>query len=231
MNCDGCFVHVMNRRVDRQCLFQNVHDYEEFSSIIGWYQEQFSLEITAWCLMPNHWHLIVKPVTTLQLSKCMHGIQSTHAISIRRRTETSGEGAIYGQRFKGFCIHFDRLLKTVVYVERNPVKAGLVQNATAWPFSSAKKLIHQFQSPRVLRLPLELERHRTKLLMEPLSEEFELAFKQSIRRGSLLEACGNDMEDLEIKKNPGKAITITKYLVETKVSKMLVSKAKMRGGE
>jgi REP element-mobilizing transposase RayT len=171
----------MNRRVDRRTLFESAADYDAFSQILGWAQQMCEMPITAWCLMPNHWHLIVKPRDTPHLSSFMHRIQTTHAVGLRRKTDTRGHGSVYGNRFKHFLIHPDRLLRSVVYVERNPVKAGLVRAATSWTHGSASAGCVDTAWPRVERLPAELERLRPELLLHPLPEEFESDFMRACR--------------------------------------------------
>jgi REP element-mobilizing transposase RayT len=171
----------MNRRVDRRTLFESAADYDAFSQILAWAQQICDMPITAWCLMPNHWHLIVKPRDTPHLSSFMHRIQTTHAVGLRRQTDTRGHGSVYGNRFKHFLIHPDRLLRSVVYVERNPVKAGLVGLATSWKHGSASAASVDAAWPHVERLPAELERLRSGLLRQPLPEEFESDFVRACR--------------------------------------------------
>lgn len=170
------YTHVMNRRVDRTPLFESRQEYDEFASLLGWAQREDSIEITSWCLMPNHWHLVLRPNDPRQLSSFMHRLETTHAVGFRSRTGTRGHGSVYGGRFKSFPIPPDRLLRAVVYVERNPVKAGFVQQATAWRHGSAADGDTPAGWPNVTRLPTELERLRPDLLTRPLPEEFETEF-------------------------------------------------------
>lgn len=173
----------MNRRVDRSILFPGEQAYLQFASIIAWAQRETRMDITAWALMPNHWHLVLRPQCTRHLSDFMHRLQTVHATAIRRDSNTSGNGCVYGSRFKGFVIPPDRLLRGVVYVERNPVKAGLVRRAEEWPHGSAIHAGDGLRSPSVVRLPTELERHRRTLLAQPLPEEFESSFREACLRG------------------------------------------------
>lgn len=175
--------HVMNRRVDRTPLFECRADYDEFASLLGWAQREDSMEITSWCLMPNHWHLVLRPDDPGHLSRFMHRLETTHAVGFRSRTGTRGHGSVYGGRFKSFPIPPDRLLRAVAYVERNPVKAGLVRRATAWLHGSAADVGTRAGWPVVTRLPHELERLRPNLLAHPLSEAFEREFAQWCARG------------------------------------------------
>jgi REP element-mobilizing transposase RayT len=173
----------MNRRVDRTPLFESRQEYDEFASLLGWAQREDSVEITSWCLMPNHWHLVLRPDDPRQLSSFMHRLETTHAVGFRSRTGTRGHGSVYGGRFKSFPIPADRLLRSVVYVERNPVKAGLVQQATAWRHGSAADGGTPNGWPNVTRLPTELERLRSELLTRPLPEEFEREFARWCTNG------------------------------------------------
>lgn len=175
--------HVMNRRVDRTTLFENRQEYDEFAALLGWAQREDSMEITSWCLMPNHWHLVLRPDDPRQLSSFMHRLETTHAVGFRSRTGTRGHGSVYGGRFKSFPIPVDRLLRSVVYVERNPVKSGLVQQATAWRHGSAADGGTPTGWPNVTRLPTELERLRPELLTRPLPEEFEREFARWCTNG------------------------------------------------
>lgn len=177
--CDGQYVHALNRRVDRRTLFHSEADYACLSSIIAWAQREVRMELTAWCLMPNHWHLIVRPTCARHLSDFMHRVQTTHAISIRRDSDTRGNGCVYGNRFKGFVVPPDRVLCAVAYVERNAVRAGLVSAASAWPHGSAAGPGDALRTPWVTRLPWELERHRRSLLANALPKAFELAFRHA----------------------------------------------------
>ncbi|MGA1265795.1 MAG: transposase [Phycisphaerales bacterium] len=181
--CAGEYVHVMNRRVDRQRLFAASSEYEGFASLLAWAQREIGMEITAWTLMPNHWHLIVRPRSVQHLSQFMHRVESVHAMAVRRDSVTRGSGCVYGSRFKGFVIPHERVLRGVVYVERNPVKAGLVGEAFLWTHGSAASIGDGIRTPRVTRLPWELERHRARLLREPLPEEFEADFRNACRGG------------------------------------------------
>lgn len=196
------YTHVMNRRTDRTPLFESRAEYDHFAALLGWAQREGSMEITAWCLMPNHWHLVVRPHDSKHLSRFMHRLETTHAVGFRSRTGTRGHGSVYGGRFKSFPISIDRLLRSVVYVERNPVKAGLVQRATAWLHGSASNVGAPAGWPEVTRLPLEMEHWRPDLLKHPLPEEFEAEFAsmcagRPVRRRADSQAARETRDQLE----------------------------------
>lgn len=89
----------------------------------------------AWCLMPNHFHLVMWPHEDGDLSRWMQWLLTSHVRRHHLRYETSGR--IWQGRFKAFPVQHDRHLLTVLrYVERNPLRANLVTRAENWPWSS-----------------------------------------------------------------------------------------------
>jgi len=91
-------------------------------------RERVAIEIFAWCLMPNHLHLVVRPKENGDLARWMHWLLTSHVQRHRSRYKTTGR--IWQGRYKAFPIQEDRHLLTVLrYVERNPVRAGLAAHA------------------------------------------------------------------------------------------------------
>jgi len=91
--------------------------------------------IRAYCLMPNHVHLVVVPASADGLRR---GIGETHRRYSRRVNFREGwRGHLWQGRFASFVMDEPYLLAAARYVERNPVKAGLVDAAEQWPWSSA----------------------------------------------------------------------------------------------
>ena len=98
--------------------------------------ERIPMRLPAWCLMPNHFHLVLWPLDDGDLSSWMHWLMTTHARRHHLRWRTVGR--IWEGRFKAFAIQEDgHLLSVMRYVESNPVRAGLSSVAQAWPWSSA----------------------------------------------------------------------------------------------
>jgi len=96
------------------------------------------MRILAYCLMPNHFHFVLWPHETGDISRWMHWLLTTHVSRYHRIRGTSGR--IWQGRFKAFPIQKDRHLLTVLrYVERNPVRANLVASAADWDWSSVSR--------------------------------------------------------------------------------------------
>ena len=108
------------------------------------------MRILAYRLMPNHFHLAVWPRQDGALSRWMHWLITTHVRRYLRHYRSSGH--VWQGRFKTFPTQEDEHLLTVLrYVERNPLRAGPVNRAEAWRWSS----LHWFGEPG--RSPVRLE--------------------------------------------------------------------------
>jgi len=128
--------HVVTRGNGRATVLHSDADFLSFTDLMKSAQERVALEIFAWCLMPNHVHLVVRPKDNGDLARWMHWLLTSHVQRHRTRYKTTGR--IWQGRYKAFPIQEDRHLLTVLrYVERNPVRATLVAHAAEWRWSSA----------------------------------------------------------------------------------------------
>lgn len=130
--------HVLNRANARRTLFDDDGDYAAFERVLTQACERVSMRLLAYCVMPNHWHLMVWPRQDRDLSRFMNWLTLTHTQRWHQHRHTVGEGHVYQGRFKSFPVETSEYLLTVCrYVERNPVRAGLVEQAEQWRWSSA----------------------------------------------------------------------------------------------
>ena len=134
----GYVYHALNRGNGRMTLFEKRGDYEAFERVIEQAVERFpSLELLAYCVMPNHWHFVVRTARNGQLSSFFAWVTLTHTQRWHAHRHTSGGGHVYQGRFKSFLVEDDRHFATVCrYVERNPLRSGLVRQAQDWRWSS-----------------------------------------------------------------------------------------------
>ena len=133
----GVCIHVVARANARAVVFHDSEDYGGFLRLVEESCRRVPVTILGWCLMPNHFHLVVWPRNDLDLGRYMHWLLSVHVLHNRTRYGTVGH--VWQGRYKVFPIQTDRHLVTVLrYVERNPVRAGLAHRCTAWPWSSAR---------------------------------------------------------------------------------------------
>jgi putative transposase len=130
--------HVLNRANARMTLFEDDDDYAAFERVLTQPCARLSMRVLAYCVMPNHWHLVVWPRQERDLSRFMNWLTLTHTQLWHQHRHTVGEGHVYQGRFKSFPVETSEYLPTVCrYVERNPVRAGLVSRAEQWRWSSA----------------------------------------------------------------------------------------------
>ncbi len=131
----GLCYHVINRGNRRATVFHDASDYDQFVNLMALAHEAHPVRVVAYCLMPNHFHLVLWPREDGDLSLFVHRLTTTHVRRYHRRYETSGR--VWQDRFKSFPIqHDEHLLRVLLYVERNAVRAGLAPRAAAWPWSS-----------------------------------------------------------------------------------------------
>jgi putative transposase len=131
----GFVYHVLNRGNARSEVFHKPADYAAFLQIIREASLRLPMRMLAYCLMPNHFHLVVRPHDDGDLSRWMQWLLTTH---VRRYLKHYGHsGHVWQGRFKAFAVQDDDHLITVVrYVERNPLRACIVSRAEDWPWSS-----------------------------------------------------------------------------------------------
>jgi putative transposase len=136
--CPGGFVyHVLNRANGRLRILRKDDDFAAFERILAEGIERFSMRLTGYCLMSNHWHLLLWPRHDEELSAFMQWVTMTHSQRWHAAHRTSGMGHLYQGRFKSFPVQSGSHYLTVLrYVEQNPVRAGMVKSSADWPWSS-----------------------------------------------------------------------------------------------
>jgi putative transposase len=131
----GHAYHVLNRGNGGGVIFHKDADYLAFLDLLATAKKKFPVHVLGFCLMPNHFHLVLQSTTTDTLSPFMQWWMTSHVRRYHRHYRSSGH--IWQGRFKSFPIQQDAHLLTVLrYVLRNPVRAQFVASAAHWPWSS-----------------------------------------------------------------------------------------------
>lgn len=180
---DGYIYHVLNRGNSKQEVFRKSHDYNVFLDRMKEAKNKYPIEIFAYCLMPNHFHIVVLAIKAEGLSRWMQWLMTSHVRRYHRHYETRGH--VWEGRFKSFIIQKDNHLLTVLrYVEGNPVRAGLVKLAKDWPWSSHGESIGE--RPRFLidEPLIELPQDWARYVNEPLTVKELAKLSESVFRGS-----------------------------------------------
>ncbi|MEN6405886.1 MAG: transposase [Thermoguttaceae bacterium] len=176
---------MLNQAVGRMRLFGRQRDFEAFEEIIGQAKSRVPMRVLAWCVMPAHWHFVLWPRGNGDLSEFMRWLTVTHTQRWRAAHRTVGTGPLYQGRFKSFPIQKDdHLLAVLRYVERNPLRANLVDEAEAWRWSSLWHRMDGNKAGLVDDGPLALPRRWRQHVEKPQTEAELEALQRSVVRGS-----------------------------------------------
>jgi putative transposase len=128
--------HVVHRGNRRQAIFLEEHDRADYLRLLGRYAARFGVRIWAYCLMPNHVHLIAVPAAPNSLAKGIGNAHWRFAQELNKRLRRTGH--VWQNRYYSTPLDPHHLWAAVRYVERNPLRARLVRTAEEYPWSSAR---------------------------------------------------------------------------------------------
>jgi len=132
---DGLSYHALNRGNNRARVFAHPADFQQFLQALGQTQERSPFRLYAYCLMSNHFHLVVEPDAAQNISRILQSLTVAHTWHYHKALGTSGH--VWQGRFKSPAVASDEHLLTVMrYVESNPLRAGLVTDLADYPWSS-----------------------------------------------------------------------------------------------
>ncbi|MFB3884221.1 MAG: transposase [Thermodesulfobacteriota bacterium] len=160
--------HIVQRGNNREKVFFDPGDYQRYLSFVSRYSEEKEAAILAYCLMPNHIHLLVRPSDEENLAKMMQGI--TLCYSKYFNGENGRTGRLWECRYHSTVIDGERYLWAVSkYIENNPVRAGMVKKPEDYLYSSAKNHLLGIEDP-LLKDPLfdssQLKEYRSFMKLE-----------------------------------------------------------------
>jgi putative transposase len=132
----GLVYHVTNRACAGRTLFDSRAAYRAFIELLAETQAIRPTRLLAFCVMPNHWHLVIWADSDDAVERFVAWLSLTHAKRFNRFMNTSGP--VYPKRYEAVPVECGaNLYRLIRYVERNPCAAGLASRAAAWPWSSA----------------------------------------------------------------------------------------------
>jgi putative transposase len=175
--------HVLNRGNARAEVFHKKDDYVAFLRLLPPAIERLPMRIVGFCLMPNHFHLILWPHQDGDLGRFMQWLLTSHVRRYHRHYQSSGH--VWQGRFKAFPIQQDEhLLAVLRYVERNPLRANLVKRAEDWNWSSLRERLSGEPSEWLHPGPVPPPRNWSALVNRPQTEQEVEALRRSIARGT-----------------------------------------------
>jgi putative transposase len=178
---------MLNRANGRLAIFRKEGDYAAFEGILAQALEHVpGIRLLAYCLLPNHWHLVVWPRHDGELSDFGHWLTLTHTQRWHAHYHNVGTGHLYQGRFKSFPICQDEhLLQVCRYVERNAARAGLVPRAEEWRWCSLwwRRQRVEPDKPLLSDWPIPLPADWVKEVNRPHTEAELEALRRSVQRG------------------------------------------------
>lgn len=167
-----CSLQIAKKKVSERILEQAV--------------ERTGTRLLSYCLMPNHWHLVINPVESGELSKFTGWLTLTHTQRWHAHRHSTGQGHVYQGRFKSFPVQDDQQFITVCrYVERNALRTNLVASAQDWRWNSLWRWSQGTAKDKQVLSPWPVRRIANWIdyVNEPQSESELSAIRRSVKRG------------------------------------------------
>jgi len=183
----GAFYHILNRGNNFEHLFRSERDKEKFLALLEKAKDRFSLMIHTYCLMDNHYHLLIETKEP-NLSQAIQWLNVSYVTYFNRKYRRSGH--LFQGRFKAILIEADEYLRPLSrYIHLNPVRAKLISTPDLYLWSSYRALIGKTRIPQFLE---------TDWLLSNFSEKRKEAMQ---RYRAFVEGV-----DMTTQKNPNKEI-------------------------
>ncbi len=182
---DDSIYHVLNRGNGRMRIFQKAGDFEAFIKLLEEGRKRTGMRILGYCLMDNHWHLVLRPRKGQDLSRFVGWVCTTHVRRGREHRQNHDGGHFYQGRFKDFMVQDDGHFLTLMrYVESNPLRAKMVRRAEDWPWSSRSGAAGSGGVKVELEdWPVERPRNWAAMVNEPMEKGLVERVRVSVKRG------------------------------------------------
>ncbi len=180
----GEVYHVLNRANARVRIFDNKKDYKQFEDILEEAVAKFNMRLLAYCVMPNHWHLVLYPKRDGDLQQFMSWLSNTHTRRWHITKDTVGQGHLYQGRYKSFLCEQDQYLLTLLrYTERNAKRSNLVKKAEQWQWSSVWRRTFGTQKQQELLSGWPIPKPENYLLL--LNKALTIAEEKSLEKAEV----------------------------------------------
>ena len=138
----GCYYHLYNRGANRHSIFVTDHDYCDFLARLQKYAALHATTLVAYCLMPNHFHLLVRQLGEDRSGLTVQLACNGYTQAFNRRHEHSG--TLFQGRYQRILVDSDEYLRHLCrYIHTNPVKDGFALQPELWPYSNYAAWISQ----------------------------------------------------------------------------------------
>jgi putative transposase len=168
-------------------VFHKAADYAAFERVLAEGLERYPVDLLTYCLMPNHWHLVVRPKTDEALGRWMGWVGVTHVRRHHEHYHSRGGGHLYQGRFKSFPVAADDyFLALCRYVEANALRAGLVERAEDWQWCGLWRRANGGDGPPLADWPVQRSRNWLAWVNRRLNDEQLEEIRRCVERGRSL---------------------------------------------
>ena len=201
----GGIYHIINRGNMKMQVFDNKEDYEYFLELLEIGTKREKVEIHAYCLMPNHFHLLLVPKEEKSLSRLMQWVMTSHVRYYHKKNKTSGH--IWKGRYKSFMVEKESYYLTLIrYIESNAHRTKLTQKAEEWKYGSLYERVTKKRE--LLNEPyVELYDEWVQYVNQPLKEGELEKIRNSVNRQAPL---GQEQWQIETATKYGMLSTLRK---------------------
>ncbi len=171
----GAYYHVLSRGNNRCEIFRSDEDYQDFSDLLAELSDRFEIDIHAYVLMTNHYHLLLR-TRKPNLSKAMQWLGTSYTRRFNLRNSQSGH--LFQGRFKSIIVENDAyLMRLSCYIHRNPLRAGIVKRLADYQWSSYPYYAYKKKQPAWLKINVILSQASA-------AKDRRLAYRGKVQRYS-----------------------------------------------
>lgn len=144
----GLIYHVLNRGNGQMRLFHKPEDYAAFERVLAEGLARYPSDLLTYCIMPNHWHLVARPLDAVALGRWLGWVGVTHVRRHHEHYHRRGGGHWYQSHYKSFPVQSDKhFLALCRYVEANPRNAQLDERAKHWQWRGGARRLRLARCP------------------------------------------------------------------------------------
>jgi putative transposase len=182
---DGFVQHVVNRGDHRETVFFKPGDFRAFLAVVAEVAYHIPMRILAYCIMRNHFHLLLWPYEGADLPFFMQLLMNRHLHRYLHHYPPAAPGHIYQGRYKNSIVHTELdLVKVARYVEANALSAGLVRRAHHYKWSSASPYADDPGRPSLADWPIAKPARWLDFVNTPTPADERRRIQRSLRRGA-----------------------------------------------
>ncbi len=133
------FYHIFNRGIEKRAIFRSSKDYQRFLNYLNFYKYKFDWTIYCYCLMPNHFHLLIQQHKD-QIGHIMKSLQTAYGVFFNLKYQRVGP--LFSGRYRSIIVQEgEYFLQVSKYIHLNPVKTSLCSKPLDYPYSSYREYI------------------------------------------------------------------------------------------